>query len=133
MPEVPVEPGRRDWLSEDEVSRRWGVRRSLLKRVADLADVAYHVSRGTLRGRGVYGAEPSFTSFSPQDVERAGRELKEGRLVLDPSWLTDTPQGQQAERKERRDGWLVELIFFLPVLLVGAFALYAIVDTLLDR
>ena len=115
--EVPHEPGRQDWLSESEVSRLWGVRRSLLKRVADLAGVTYHVSGGALRGRGVYGAGPSFTYFAPQDVERVGRDLREGRLELDPSWLTDSPEGRKAERKDRRDGWLVDLIFFLPSLL----------------
>jgi len=126
MPQVPSEPGRRDWLSESEVSRRWGVRRALLKRVADLADVTYHVSGGALRGRGVYGAEPPFTSFAPQDVERVRRDLAEGRLVLDPSWMTDSPEGRRAERTEKRDGWLVELVFFLPVILAVLVVVYAL-------
>ncbi|GGW66844.1 hypothetical protein GCM10010503_50150 [Streptomyces lucensis JCM 4490] len=116
MPLVPREPGREDWLGEDEVIRAWRVRRAALHRVAELGSVPYELRGG--RSRGTYGAEPTYRCFAPDDVRRVTDALRDGSLVPDPSWRTDTPEGREAERRERRSGRLVDGLFFGPVLLL---------------
>ncbi|MFI5761931.1 hypothetical protein ACIA8F_13425 [Streptomyces sp. NPDC051563] len=96
------DPGAREsadeeegWLSSDEVARLWPVRKDCLPRAAHLADVRVRTYGGA--SRGTWGAEPTFYSFHPGDVQRAAEAIAEGRVDIPSALRTDTADGRRAE------------------------------------
>ncbi|MFJ8106480.1 hypothetical protein [Streptomyces sp. NPDC096132] len=92
-------------------------------RVAILADIPYEVRHG--ESRGIYGGDPPTCRFSPEEARRVALDLREGRLEIDPSWLPDTPEGREAERRLNRAGRHGDLVFagffaaVMPAALIG--------------
>jgi hypothetical protein len=95
----PAQPKR--WLSAGQTGRLWHLRpdqRNLWKIARDTG-VECIARGGQVHGTGGFSASRYF--FYADDVYRVAPDVVEGRIEVDPTWRTDTPEGRKIYRWDR--------------------------------